>query len=705
MNKLVAFFFFFVLVFSSNSFSQALTAEEREIIQIQDRRIVGSEKIAAYLSHSDERVRTRALLAIANIEDTSAVQKAVAALNDPIPKVRSAAAFALSHIAPDTVSAVLFRRLMTEENADVQNALLHALGFLATASVLDSLTELPAAQVKAFLREELALCYARCAMRGLKTERSVWRCFDLLRDTNSAVRWKALYALWRSAPYELIDIELAKNEDVIGNLIRDGDRNIRVQLANLLSRVHGLYRAAFLDSLESYEIKTQNDWRVLVAVIKARAAQVIADQNNFSRLANYIYHVHPYVRIAALQALAQIPLSVVLNSGFAEAVAKNLTEIADDSVANPPMVRGEALVTIGKLFPLYFDKKDSLWQSYSDPYLKRKRIEAFAQSLSESHLDTIVTHLLDPNIRVAMTAWDYSRNFLTLQALRALKFDSARAMNLFTDLCNKAEVTLKRGDIALTTILADLGSSATTAWIFGQPPHRERMSAAFMNAYNALSTAESFEAKRMILQTLRTIGTESCVPFLERAAQENDPRLRREALLALAVITKKEVSLPSLSGSFQTQTINWKLYEALPEHPHVQFVTTRGTFVMELYKSEAPLTTLSFAQLVEKKFYDGLTFHRVVPGFVIQGGDPRGDGWGGPGSMLRTEISPLSFDEGICGMASAGKDTEGSQFFITQLPAPHLEGRYTIFGKVIEGMDVVNSIIIGDVILSARMLE
>jgi len=107
---------------------------------------------------------------------------------------------------------------------------------------------------------------------------------------------------------------------------------------------------------------------------------------------------------------------------------------------------------------------------------------------------------------------------------------------------------------------------------------------------------------------------------------------------------------------------------------------------------------LSFAKLVRKKFYDGLIFHRVVPDFVIQGGDPRGDGWGGPGYSIRSEFSLATFTKGAVGIASSGKDTEGCQFFITQVPTPHLDGRYTVFAQVIEGQDVVDRIQIGDTI-------
>ena len=113
---------------------------------------------------------------------------------------------------------------------------------------------------------------------------------------------------------------------------------------------------------------------------------------------------------------------------------------------------------------------------------------------------------------------------------------------------------------------------------------------------------------------------------------------------------------------------------------------------------EAPLTCASFIGLARRGFYDGLNFHRVVPGFVVQGGCPRGDGNGGPGYTLRCEIGQQPYGRGAVGMALSGKDTGGIQFFITHAPAPHLDGGYTVFGRVAEGMDVVDRIQPGDVI-------
>lgn len=129
--------------------------------------------------------------------------------------------------------------------------------------------------------------------------------------------------------------------------------------------------------------------------------------------------------------------------------------------------------------------------------------------------------------------------------------------------------------------------------------------------------------------------------------------------------------------------------------PRVEFETAHGKIVLELFENEAPQAVGNFVSLVEKKFYDGLSFHRVLPGFMAQGGDPKGDGTGGPGYKIYCECDKPNYRRhfrGSLSMAHAGKDTGGSQFFITFVPTPQLDARHTCFGRVIEGFEALDSI-------------
>lgn len=131
----------------------------------------------------------------------------------------------------------------------------------------------------------------------------------------------------------------------------------------------------------------------------------------------------------------------------------------------------------------------------------------------------------------------------------------------------------------------------------------------------------------------------------------------------------------------------------------VNMETNRGGITLELYPEHAPKTVNNFVFLAGEGFYDGVTFHRVIRDFVIQGGDPSGTGAGGPGYRFEDETAgnPLVHAAGVISMANAGPDTNGSQFFITHAPQPHLNGRHTVFGKVTSGMDIVLAIKQGDV--------
>ncbi len=137
------------------------------------------------------------------------------------------------------------------------------------------------------------------------------------------------------------------------------------------------------------------------------------------------------------------------------------------------------------------------------------------------------------------------------------------------------------------------------------------------------------------------------------------------------------------------------------------FDTDKGTIRIELFDDKTPITVGKFEQLCEKKFYDGLNFHRVLADFMIQGGCPEGTGTGGPGYNFEDEFHPdlKHTGPGILSMANAGPNTNGSQFFITHLATPHLDGKHTVFGQVIEGQDVVDAIAQGDLMKTVRVSD
>ena len=137
---------------------------------------------------------------------------------------------------------------------------------------------------------------------------------------------------------------------------------------------------------------------------------------------------------------------------------------------------------------------------------------------------------------------------------------------------------------------------------------------------------------------------------------------------------------------------------------HALFDTDRGPIKLELYPDKAPLTVANFVNLAKRGFYDGLNFHRVIKDFMIQGGCPQGTGTGGPGYKFEDEANNgVRHERGVLSMANAGPNTNGSQFFITHVATPWLDGKHTVFGKVVDGMDVVDKVAQGDKIKSVKI--
>lgn len=151
--------------------------------------------------------------------------------------------------------------------------------------------------------------------------------------------------------------------------------------------------------------------------------------------------------------------------------------------------------------------------------------------------------------------------------------------------------------------------------------------------------------------------------------------------------------------------IDWNLVKTIPKDQKVLIKTGKGDIVLKLLVEEAPGSVANFVQLINNKYFDSKNFHRVVPNFVIQGGCNRGDGWGSEDYSIRSEFTERGYTEGSVGMASAGKDTEGTQWFITHSPTPHLDGRYSIFAVTESGMDAVHRMEVGDKILSVTLLK
>jgi cyclophilin family peptidyl-prolyl cis-trans isomerase len=188
--------------------------------------------------------------------------------------------------------------------------------------------------------------------------------------------------------------------------------------------------------------------------------------------------------------------------------------------------------------------------------------------------------------------------------------------------------------------------------------------------------------------------------LVESFLTDPDERVRAAASAGLRrprSDTARTAEREERTAAWYRNVVDRLVVPALAGRPPVAVIETdRGTMTLELFAADAPLTVHNFVTLARRGYYNGLIFHRVVPNFVAQDGDPRGDGSGGPGYSIRDELNPRRYERGVLGMALSGPDTGGSQYFITHSPQPHLDGGYTVFGRVTSGLTVLDALLQGD---------
>jgi cyclophilin family peptidyl-prolyl cis-trans isomerase/HEAT repeat protein len=231
--------------------------------------------------------------------------------------------------------------------------------------------------------------------------------------------------------------------------------------------------------------------------------------------------------------------------------------------------------------------------------------------------------------------------------------------------------------------------------------------AALRDAYAAGQPDSAYGARAAAVVALAAYGGPDAIEAVRAALADKDWAVRVRAAEQLAKFdpsTDHRLTIRPVPSTPITPYDD-PLLATPPTSPHVFIETARGTIEFELAVLDAPQTARNFIALVRKGFFNGLQVHRVVPNFVVQDGDPRGDGEGGPGYTIRDELNERPYLRGTVGMALSWKDTGGSQFFITHSPQPHLDARYTAFGHVVNGMDVVDRVQVGDTIQRVRVWD
>ncbi len=648
----------------------------RGILKSQDLRHAGDSILRGALRDSDEKVRVRATIAFGSLQDTMALPGLLYNLVEGPPQVQEAAAFAIGQTAASLSPAALeaFEQDLIGVGLDrtaARSRMIGEIGKFGTEKGL-ALLLLHNGDLPVLEREALLMSIARFAIRKVRSREATAFAVERLLDPATS-SWTAAYALQRIGDHETVRASLARLVPVTDH----ADPLIRMNLATLFGKIKDdtslvapLARLAGSDP----------DWRVRVNALRALGS-FPPDARIISTLGSAISDENPSVVITALSVCGGFPPAGADGSEGLTVLKARLREMATGAGGGGRwQYRTEAALAFAKLeadlaLPVL------RIQPADKPLLKAGFLAAMGATGSTDALDEISRYLRDADPLLWRTA---------LEALQSLAGRNASTTG-FLDPVYAANIeALASGDMAVTTTAAaNLGDS-----LFLRPESVPALSAAL----ERLRSPAEIEAIQEVCRTLGKLGDNRAVVPLERLVASGDDASVRAAAAALATITGEPDATRQPPGREPAHTdFDFETLEALPETIRVALRTTVGEILMEWYRDAAPFTIMSMLKLAGGKgFYHDLVFHRVVPNFVVQGGDPRGDGWGGPGFSLRSEFSPLSYETGTVGIASAGKDTEGSQFFITHSPQPHLDGRYTIIGRVVIGMEIVDGIQVGD---------
>lgn len=659
---------------------EAIRREKIEgILRIQDLRTPHDGPLRAALSDRDPLVRERAFLACGSIQDSTLLLLLLGGLTDPIPSVQEAAAFAVGQTG--TLLSEDSRRALEEEilwkklpESSARARLIEDLGRFGTAEALRQLVIRVGNVFPEADQGAMQLAVARFAMRGIVSDDGVRYLARFLRPSDR-VPWQVMYALQRIGDHPLLRGEL---EQLV--LARENpDPRVRMYLASLLGKMKA--PGIVLSPLERMA-DGDPDWRVRVNAIKSLVAFGISGRPTIlATMRRAFFDPNPYIALTALAAAGNSDISPVDTGEIARQSFGDLRLIAENRSGNFLwQLQGEAVSALAALtgpdaLPLCAGRAST------EPTLRAELLRAAGRTGSPEAFSLIAQKTDDDDHRVSCAALE------GLEILLGRRNSDSSLPDAIYPVALKA---LEAPDVAVVTTAARLLGHAR---LLSRPAVIP-----LVTRFSSLRVPGDIEAYQEICSTLAKFKDPAAVPPLFELLKVPDRSVALAAAGALEALTgvNYQSRIPVRTEPLFTD-LDFLFLRSLGPRVRATLETARGDIELELDPELAPFTVMAIAKLARQRgFYRGRTFHRVVPNFVVQGGDPRGDGWGGPGFTIRSEFSPLPYETGTVGIASAGKDTEGSQFFITQSPQPHLDGRYTIIGKVIRGQDVVDRILIDD---------
>ncbi len=659
MRKLIIVLFFGVCIagFGQEGLNKFSDPVIREIHDLADQRdILG---LMTFLRDTNLNYRGETLMCLGSCWEQSPMGGSVSladsiivAMGSHIDGIRMAGAFALGQSYDSLNAPKLIQLIEKEEKPLVRGMMYDALGKCGNLEDLNWLAE---REMDFQESEGQAMGIMRFGMRGISSDAGNTRMVAICADGSSVVGLG--YASYHLARYA--STEWLQANPVIIRQLFDNERNsiVRSQLIKAVIRAED--EEAW--SLVEHILKSDEDYRVKVNIMTS--IKLIPWNKVGPLIYKYAIGEDPGLAIAAAEAIQKNAVYTDLTIHLKSIdQAKNWRSRAILLDKGLELVKGKKALT-KKLEKQLFEYFAIARHASEKGWLLKGLVHDLNQfsvledEIRKANAPVITTNALETLI--SMMKSDEYEKFKEDQAKEGLDIDQK-----FLDILKQAIISEDITSVSIAALaLADPGLN--------------------------------FKSKIQDLDFLKST--------LDNMQAPEKVEARNALVYALSYFMDKKA--PPMAAPGYNHPIDWERVQAIDPEQLVAFVTSKGEVIVKLNLNWCPGTVSAFLELAEGGFYNGGIIHRVVPNFVAQDGCPRGDGWGGPEFTIRSEFTPAPFVEGTLGMASAGQDTEGSQWYFTHSPTPHLDGKYTNFGYVVAGMDVVHKLEIGDVIERIEMIS
>ncbi len=646
-----------ILLFAGSIFAQ-YTSNDYELIKTTFLREFDNEIIEQYLNSGDEQKIKAALLSIAQSEDTTFVNKIIK-LN--FEKFGAEIAFALGEIGSCKTSSDYILTQLQNNSHQYAAHLYEALGKIGTnQDLLDCIQIYKETNSNGF-----PLAIYNFHIRGIadSTENDLNLLSKNLKLTeNTEKLFHLLFTLYRVAPdkINLTDLELI--------LHKNFDPSIKLYALGILRK-----NTTFPFSFELLKkLISDEDWSVRCEAARTVCYFPFETLEQLDRYLSLLFDENPNVARTAAQSLINIKIEdEEIENQFLELLDTLLDE---DLTMN---VKGEMLLALQNFYPndtvellkVHREEIDQIYYTQMLGYYTYDPYYSFT-ILSEQLKD----------------ASDYEKFFI--HSSLANLYDSLKTTEEYANLILEQYTSESPLIIVLYNFLIDSSFAAN---------HSDELKSNIENLLDKhLADTDYNQAISSLLNITDYIDSNLTKSILEKIIVSKNYDLQYEL--------RNYLKLSSSVKEHRKKLFN-KLFSKAFEYTKAIVETNKGSFTIEFTPTVAPISVGNFVYLTENNFYDDVIFHRVVPNFVIQTGDPSGTGWSGPQHTIVSEFSNQPFKNYYVGMASGGKDTEGSQWFVMQNDYPHLNGNYTNFGFVTEGFEVVNAIDLYDKVITIKLIK